>query len=597
MRTLVVSCPVVAPRRAVVASAACLLLTLSPVVHAQTPAEAIAELQRTLDEPLRLAGRPTPPGLAERLRAQGIPGVSIAVIHQGRIHWAEGFGQAREGVPMTAQTRLQAASISKPVSALGAMRLAARVGVAPDDDLRPRLKRWQPAAEADGPPRYTLRRLLSHTAGLSTPGFPGYATDAVRPTLPQILDGRAPANTPAVRPVGPAGERFRYSGGGTQIVQLWVEDETGRPFAEAMRTWVLDPLGMRDSDFRQPPPDDGAPRAHAHQPPGKPEPGGWRVYPEQQAAGLWTTPSDLARMLIAVQAARRGEVGPLAPAVARTVTQPVLGEAAMGFFIEPPPQPGGRARFGHYGSNQGFESQAMADLDGTEGVVVMVNSQGGGPLMDAIRRTLARVYGWEDQRAPLAVADQRLDEVAQRAVGQYVVAGHPTLRLRERDGALWVDAGPGDWQRLWRTEDGSYASEAGWRGLRLSAEGARLDGKAGPPVPRRELTPWQAPPLFLRGTMNDWQPVLPLQPQGGDTWAVTLTLPAGRHAWKLADAQWQQVDLGTDREGLLPGGGWYPLVSRGGNLEIGLDQPAQVRIELELRDGPQPPRVRWTRLP
>lgn len=555
---------------------------------AQTPEQAIAELQRTLDAPLRRADQPAPPGLLDRMRAEGVPGLSVAVIHQGRLHWAQGFGEARAGVPMTAETRLQAGSISKAVAAVGVLRLAQAQGVGLDQDLRPLLKRWQPEVE-DGAPRYTLRRLLSHTAGLGVHGFGGYAADAPLPSLAQILDGQPPANSPAVRPVQSAGLGFRYSGGGSTIVQLWVEDQTGQAFADAMQAWVLGPLGMTSSSYEQPPRDALALRAHAHQGAGHPEPGGWRVYPEQQAAGLWTTPSDLTRLLLAMQAARRGEPGPIEPALARTATTPVAWPVGLGFFLEgPQDRP---SRFGHNGSNQGFESMAVADLDGGEGLVIMANTNGTWGLMEAVRRTLARVYGWPGEVAPLAVAQQALPPAAKAWLGEYALPDRKPLRLREHQGSLWVDSGPGHWHRLWLTADGSYASVEGLRGLRFSAQG--LQAGAGTDwVQRQPLKAFKMPPIFLRGSMNDWQATQALRPVGPGRWQVELSLPAGQHEFKIGDAQWAVIDLGSTLQTATPLGDWQPMTPRAGNLLLEPARPTRYRLELRLRDAPEPAQLR-----
>lgn len=559
---------------------------------AQTPEQAIAELQRTLDAPLRRADQPAPAGLLARLQAQGIPGMSIAVIHRGQLHWAQGFGEARAGVPMTAQTQLQAGSISKAVAAIGALRLAEAQGVGLDDDLRAGLQRWQPVPEegpASHPARYTLRRLLSHTAGLGVHGYGGYAVGAPLPTVVQILDGLAPANSAPVRPVQPAGQGFLYSGGGSTIVQLWTEEQTGKPFADAMQAWVLGPLGMTSSSYQQPPQDALSPRAYSHQGLGKPEPGGWRVYPEQQAAGLWTTPSDIARMLLAMQAARRGEASPVSPALARSATTPVAWPVGLGFFMEGPQD--APRRFGHNGSNQGFESLSVADLDGGEGLIIMANSNNTWGVIDAVRRTLARVYGWTDQQAASALATQALPAAALQMQGEYPQPDRPPLRLRQHKGALWVDGGPGNWQRLWLTADGSYASEAGLRGLRISAQGLQM-GADSAWVPRQPLAPFKAPAIFLRGNMNDWQPTQALRRIGPGRWQVELTLPAGKHEFKLGDASWAMIDIGSNLQTALPLGSWQNTTWRAGNMRLEPTRRTHYLLELRLKDSPEPAQLR-----
>ena len=568
---------------------------------AVTPEAAIAEIERTLDARLIRPDQPAPPGLAAQMRRAGVPAVSIAVIQAGQVHWARAWGDARPGVPATAETRFQAASISKPVGALAALRLAEARGIGLDADLRPMLKRWQPSA-AEGPARYTLRRLLSHSASLTTHGFGGYAVGAPLPTVVQILDGLPPANSSPVRPLEPPVAGFKYSGGGSTIVQLWMEEQTGLPYAQATRIWALEPLGMKHSSFEQPPREALEQHAFSHQGAGQAEPGGWRVYPEMQAAGLWSTPSDLARMLIAVQAARRSNstgtdasgAGGLSGSVARAATTRETERTSPGFFLE-----GGR--FGHNGSNQGFESAATIGLDTGHGVVIMINSQNTWPLMDAVMRTVARIYGWPELAAPRAAVPQRLPAQAGRWEGSYTTSDGNTLHLRRARGGLWLQPGPGAWERLVRTEDDRYTTErgeplfelsdAGLRG-RVSTFGDALDPKLLSP---RQALPKALPTIRFRGSFTQWQPGAVFRPLGAGRYVAEVDIPAGRHEFKIADAEWRRVNLGSAQPGAVQPGAWTPLAWQGGNLQLDTPQAARWRIELEAPDRPVAARVRMTR--
>ncbi len=411
-----------------------------------TPDEAIAALRKGLDKPLRHEGQPDLPGLDAQLRERELRGLSIAVIHQGRVHWALGFGEARAGVPVTADTRFQAGSISKPVGALTALLLAEQRGQSVDANLLPQLRGWQAPPEDGVLPRYTLRRLLSHSAGLGVHGFPGYPRDAVLPSTAQILDGLPPANTAAVRPVEAPGQRYRYSGGGSTVVQLWLEAVSQEPYPKLAQRMLLQPLGMSHSQIGAPVDDHGF--AHAHQR-GVAEPGGFRAYPEGIAAGLWSTPSDLAKLLMAVQRARAGEPGVIPPNVARTATTLVFAPTAPGFFVD-------GDFFGHNGGNQGFEAMATASLQGGEGLVVMANDNGTWPLLSAVRRTVARLYGWSEGSAPLAPAKQQLPASAALLAGQY-----GALRVHWQQGMLWLSQGDEARQRLWRIGTDRFALDNG----------------------------------------------------------------------------------------------------------------------------------------
>ena len=242
--------------------------------------------------------------LADRMAALHVPGVSIAVIHDGAIEWARGFGVMKlGGSPVTPETLFQAASISKPVAALAALRLVQSGKLDLDADVNRYLQSWKvPDNEFTAKNKVTLRELLTHTAGMTVHGFAGYASGAPGPTLLQVLNGEKPANSPAIRVDTTPGTKWAYSGGGYVIVQQMLADVTGRPFPKLMREMVLGPIGMTRSTYEQPLP--AARLAEAATPyrqDGTPVPGGPHTYPEMAPAGLWTTPSDLARYAMEVQ--------------------------------------------------------------------------------------------------------------------------------------------------------------------------------------------------------------------------------------------------------------------------------------------------------
>jgi len=334
-----------------------------------------------------------------------VPGVSVAVIRDFRIDWAMGYGVADAGTgrPVRTDTPFQAASISKPVTAMAAMRLIADGHFGLDDDVNRLLRSWQ-VKTPDGSnwPAVTPRSLMSHTSGADDGfGFPGYDPDAPRPTIVQILDGASPSNVGAVTFARPPYAAFKYSGGGVTLMQLLLTDVTGEAFATLLRTRVLDPLAMADSTFEQPPPVALAARlAHAHNGQGQPGTVPWHVYPEQAAAGLWTTPSDLARFAIEVQTAVRGPKGAvLAQAGAREMTAPVgTGPFAVGFTVE---RRGEGWYFSHGGSNWGFRCSLVAHVRKGYGVVVMTNGDAGGPVIAEIEARVAAAYGWDSLHKPL----------------------------------------------------------------------------------------------------------------------------------------------------------------------------------------------------
>ena len=260
---------------------------------------------------------PGPDAIDDVVRAEmqkrQIPGLSLAIIQDGKIVKAKGYGVTEKGgeAPVTASTLFQAGSISKSVAALGALRLVEQGKLALDEDVNAKLITWKvPENEFTREKKVTLRGLLSHTAGLTVHGFPGYATDEPVPTLVQVLDGEKPANTPPIRVDILPGSKWRYSGGGYTVMQQMMIDVTGKPFPQFMQEAVLGPLGMNGrarSSSRCPP------RRRSSRRPGTYRDrslvkGRWHIYPEMAAAGLWTTPSDLARFAIGVQEAVGGQV-------------------------------------------------------------------------------------------------------------------------------------------------------------------------------------------------------------------------------------------------------------------------------------------------
>ena len=340
--------------------------------------------------------------LMERVR---VPGVSIAVIKDFQIHWAKGYGKAdvTTGAAVTPETMFQAASISKPAAAMGVLRLVQEGRLSLDADVNTLLKSWKlPDSEHTRDRPVTLRALLSHTSGLGDGfGFPGYHPQAPLPSVVQILNGEKPSNTGKVLMERPPFTAFKYSGGGVTLVQLAVTDTTGRAFPELMKSLVLDPIGMRDSAFEQPlsaERDRIAARAHSGR--GTAMDAKWHVYPELEAAGLWTTPGDLARLAIELQLALQGKSSRvLSQATAREMVTPIgVGDYAVGFGLRKMAE---GWYFGHGGSNWGFQCDLVAHVRKGYGVAIMTNADSGGAVINEIRNRVAAAYNWDSLDKPV----------------------------------------------------------------------------------------------------------------------------------------------------------------------------------------------------
>ena len=378
---------------------ATLLTLLAAAIAAQSATDdRIRRIEAGLLPPVVLKGQPLRPSkLEDRMRELKIPGVSVAVFDKGKIEWTRGWGvaDAKSGQKVEPDTRFQAASLSKPVAAAAALALVSKGRMSLDADINTYLTTWKlPDNEFTAKQKVTLRHLLSHTGGVTVSGFRGYASDEAVPTPLQLLDGAKPANSAAVRVDIPVGTRYRYAGGGYSIVQLAIEEVTKKPFADAARELVLEPLGMRHSTYVQPLPAElHGKAATAHRASGEPIAGHWHTYPEQAAAGLWTTPEDLARFAIAIQqiAAGTAKTAIMSRELANAMMRPVIDDYGLGLGIS---GTGRETRFGHGGSNVGFRCTFTAFKDTGSGVVVMTNADRGAEILQDVVRAVASEYGW-----------------------------------------------------------------------------------------------------------------------------------------------------------------------------------------------------------
>jgi CubicO group peptidase (beta-lactamase class C family) len=335
--------------------------------------------------------------IAERMKHHKVAGLSIAVIKDYRVHWARAYGvkDIETNEPVTTDTIFQAGSISKSVAAMVAMKKVEQGKISLDENINNKLTTWKlPDNEFTAKKKVTLRNLLSHTAGTTVHGFPGYAISEKVPRLQQVLDGAPPANTAAVRVDIEPGTRFRYSGGGTTIAQLAIMDIEQKPYPEIARQTVFNPLSMTNSTYSQPLPDDWRKKAATgYRSTGREVEGKIHVYPEMAAAGLWTTPTDLAKFAIEVQLSLTGRSNKiLTKESVDTMTTSFMEEVGLGFFIE---KHGKALYFGHGGADEGFRAELLVNRDKGYGAVVMANSDNG-QIIREVLRGLASEYGWDE---------------------------------------------------------------------------------------------------------------------------------------------------------------------------------------------------------
>lgn len=416
----------------------------SPGASPDSAVEArIGRVEKGLLPPVVIKGR-NEPGmkLADRMAVHKVKGISIAVFDKGRIEWARGYGlaDASENRSVTADTRFQAASISKPVSAAAVLHFVEAGKLDLDRDVNDYLKSWKvPENEFTKTQKVTLRRILSHSAGLTVHGFPGYEAGKTVPTLVQVLNAESLANSEPVRVNLVPGSGFRYSGGGYTVMQQLLIDVLHEPFPRIIQQTVLSKFGMNSSDYSQPLRDDWrASAAAGYQADGTPVAGKYHTYPELAAAGLWTTPSDLARFAIGIHDAFAGKShSVISQKMARQMLTGQIDHVGLGVALE---GSGPTLRFSHSGGNEGFQCLFVAYARTGQGAAVMTNSDNGGELINELMFAIAREYHWagySPQERGLAKIDPK---VYADYVGRYVVRAGTVITISARNHRLYAQA-------------------------------------------------------------------------------------------------------------------------------------------------------------
>lgn len=401
--------------------------------------------------------------LDQWMQALAVPGLSIAVIDDYRIAWTNAYGVTTPGAsgsPITPGTMFQAASIAKPVTALAVLHQVENGRMDLDEDINSYLLSWKlPEGDLQAGEKVTLRRLLAHAGGITPGGFTGYGRTDPAPAIADVLDGVSPAGNAPARVVSKPGTEVAYSGLGYTLLQVALEDLLQRPFEAIMQETVLQPLGMHDSTFEQQLPTALRARAASgHLGVGAAVEGGWRVHPELAAAGLWTTPADLATLIIDVAKSRRGDKGRLLSSdVARQMLSLQQDGMGLGFVVR---EDGAHGHFTHSGGNTGYFSHFEMLADTGQGIVIMTNSDAGQALASLLIASVAIEYDWPlpERRQVVGMRADRLfaqhDRVANqrvkidvdpavlsRYVGKYRLAPQLMFDITLVDGQLRVRLG------------------------------------------------------------------------------------------------------------------------------------------------------------
>jgi CubicO group peptidase (beta-lactamase class C family) len=383
--------------------------------------------------------------IRDRMKKYNIPSVSIAVIDKGKIAWVKSYGYAdvehqRKADP---ETMYQVASISKSVNAVGVMRLVQSGKLSLSADIRTYLRTWSfPDNAFSTGKTITLKHLLSHTAGLSVHGFIGIPMGDSIPTVNQILDGKRPANNEPVVPIFPPGERFEYSGGGSTVIRKILDDQISNNYDSLMQQLVLRPIGMKSSSFNQPLQPQMNNFAFGYDKDMQVLPSKYYLYPEQAAGGLWSTASDIAKFVIAVQQSLTSGTGlPITKAGTLEMLTPLSDTYALGFGII---QKGGEKYFYHEGQCYGYSAVYYGSFATGQGLVVLTNAypENGQPFLTEVVNSIATVYGWKSFYEPLKKKLYPItDEAMKKYAGEYVNEdGRMTIRIEKTAEGLVLTA-------------------------------------------------------------------------------------------------------------------------------------------------------------
>ncbi|MDF1698900.1 MAG: serine hydrolase [Saprospiraceae bacterium] len=411
--------------------------------------------------------------IEERMQELKIPGLSIAVLHNGAIEWAKGYGIADrvENRKVTPETLFQAGSISKPVAATRAHQLVEQGLIDLDSNVNMYLSSWKlPNNKFTEKEKVTTRRILNHTAGLTVWGFPGYSKNEEVPSVSEVLDGKG--NTDSVRVYKEPGESWRYSGGGYTIMQLMITDIEQKNFSEILRTNVLNPLGMKSSTYENPLPEKYHNRAAAgYYSDGTQVKGKWHTYPEMAAAGLWTTPSELILWAKEIQEILQTQKDGLLKA--KTVNEMLTAnedQQGLGPYVLD-------LSFGHGGADEGFRAELLVWKETQNAVVIMVNSDNGGTIMREILLGLVKEYNLPDYVPTKRIFKEQSQEQLTRFIGKYdfLERGHADINVKE-DGLEFTGEIFSSPIFLWPESDSTFFNKSSGTRYKFSLNNGEVTG-------------------------------------------------------------------------------------------------------------------------
>lgn len=417
----------------------------------------IKKVETGLTTPVHIAGDSTW-SIEERMEHYGIPGVSIAVIHNGKIAWTKGYGvmDTKSKVPVTDQTLFQVSTIGMPLTAYAALSLVEKNKVSLDEDINSYLKSWKlPDSEFTKENKVTIKKLLSHSAGINVHDFQGYPKGAPTPTLKEILNGTPPANSNPIIVDKELDGSLWLSAGGYMIVQQMMMDIENKQFPELMDELVLQPLEMNNSTFSQSLTTEQLKMAATgYLRDGSMVEGKRHIYPETASNGLWASAEDLAKFMINIQQIQKdsGNKGLSQDMKEMMLTPFVEGHYGLGFLIYDKKD---EIYFEHHGWSTGFYSRMAAHRDKDYGVVILINT----PIRafyGELIRSVALAYEW-DEYFPIHKKKEIEQSLADSITGRYQTTNR-VVEVFQKDNQLFAkDIFYVNAQELVRVSDSIFA--------------------------------------------------------------------------------------------------------------------------------------------
>ena len=385
-------------------------------------------------------GETRPASVESHMAMSKTHAVSVAVVHNGKLDWSAAWGQLQEnGAAADCGSLFQAGSLAKPVTLLAALRMKTAGLIDFDRSIETYLSSYQlPAGQQTKANPITFRNLLAHSSGIAPGGYAGYAQNELIPTDQQIVRGEAPSNSRIVEVQNVPGASLAYSGGGYTVMEIALQDQLHQPFEQIMREWLLSPLGMRQADFSMPLPTSSHPyTARGHQIDGTIIPGGWNNYPEQAAAGLWATATDLARFLLEIHKGYEGKSTIFTQASILEMLANPIANHAYGFRLI---GDGDQVFITHYGGTVGYRAGMTLNLQTGDGAVFLTNSNNGSNLGEAFFSAISRAYDWPMFREERVKRMKQPAAVLQSLAGIYVFPdqGWKVSVVYERDSLTLV---------------------------------------------------------------------------------------------------------------------------------------------------------------